>query len=345
MNQKILLQALRGKETIRPPCWLMRQAGRHLSEYRELRRKARNFLDFCYTPDLAVEATLQPLRRYGVDGAILFADILVIPDALGQDVVFVEGRGPVLEPVRSIERIPGFDENKLHDHLAPIYETVSRLTREVPDGTTLIGFAGAPWTVATYMVEGEGSRDHMAARRWAVEDPDGFSLLINVLVSSTVAYLQKQIESGVEAVQLFDSWAGVLGDYQFRKWVIEPTREIVRRLKSEYPDIPIIGFPRGAGLMYESYVTETGVDAVGLDNTVPLEWAAEVLQRKCTVQGNLDNLILQIGGRGLETEARRILQTLSGGPFIFNLGHGVLPDTSPDDVLRLVELVKNWRND
>lgn len=318
----------------------MRQAGRYLPEYREIRSKTKNFLEFCYSPDLAVEVTLQPLRRYGMDAAILFSDILVVPDALGQGVSFVEGRGPVLEPVRSVDDLKILDTGGLHDHLAPVYETLRRLKTVLPEETALIGFAGAPWTVAVYMVEGHGGTECGTARTWAYKDPEGFSRLIEVLVEATGDYLIEQAKNGAEVLQLFDSWAGVLSETQFRSWVIEPTKALVRRLNEACPGVPVIGFPRGAGQGYENYVLETGVDAVSLDHTVGLDWARDTLQKHCLVQGNLDNQALVAGGEALEGETKKILDAFSGGPFVFNLGHGILPHTPPEHVARLAELIK-----
>lgn len=338
--RKPFLAALGGEVLAKPPFWLMRQAGRYLPEYREVRAKAPNFLEFCYSPDLAVEVTLQPLRRYGMDAAILFSDILVVPDALGQKVEFHEGRGPILEPVRSVTELNRLGMDKFHARLGPVYETVGRLAKAIPETTALIGFAGAPWTVATYMVEGHGSKDYVATRSWALRDPKAFGKLIDLLVEATGQYLESQIRHGAEAVQIFDSWAGVLGENEFRRWVIEPTRKLVERLKAAHPEIPVIGFPRGAGFLYRAYVEETGVTAVSLDSTVPLDWARDELQRQCTVQGNLDNLALVVGGEAMEREARQILEKLGKGPFIFNLGHGILPETPPENVARLAELIR-----
>ncbi|MBT3767361.1 MAG: uroporphyrinogen decarboxylase [Rhodospirillaceae bacterium] len=340
---KIFLQALKGVPLTPPPVWLMRQAGRYLPEYKELRTKAKNFLNFCYTPEMAVEATLQPLRRYDLDAAILFSDILVIPDALGQSVAFKEGEGPVLEPIQSVEGLRKLEIDKVLDHLAPVFQTVSTLSQEIPKSTALIGFAGAPWTVAVYMVEGRGGTDCGTARRWAYEDPEGFGQLIDILVEATSQYLNQQISEGVETIQLFDSWAGVLSESQFRRWVIDPTIKIVQNIRKENPDIPIIGFPRHAGVQYETYIRETGVDGVSLDSGVPLDWVKNNLQPLCTVQGNLDNQVLMAGGPALEAETREILEKLSDGPFIFNLGHGVLQWTSPDHVESLINQIRAER--
>jgi len=337
---KPLLSALRGETVTPPPVWLMRQAGRYLPEYREVRSRVGGFLELCYTPELAVEVTLQPIRRYGFDAAILFSDILVVPDALGQAVRFAEGEGPKLEPVRDAADLGRLRSDGLHEHLAPVYETVARLSRELPQEVTLIGFAGAPWTVATYMVEGGSSRDFAAVRGWSVGDPDGFGKLIDIVTRATAEYLCRQIEAGAEALQLFDSWAGVLPDDAFERWIVEPNARIVSIVKRRFPDIPIIGFPRGAGVLYERYVEATGVDAVSLDTTVPLKWAAQRLQPKVTVQGNLDPLVLLAGGEALERRTREIVATLGKGPFVFNLGHGIVKETPPEHVTRLLQAIR-----
>jgi uroporphyrinogen decarboxylase len=340
--EKPLLQALAGQVLARPPLWLMRQAGRYLPEYRALRDKTRSFLEFCYTPDLAVEATLQPIRRFGMDGAILFSDILVIPDALGQKVDFRDGVGPILMPIRTAADLKALKKNRILDHLRPVFDTIKRLRLDIPASVALIGFAGAPWTVAVYMVEGRGGGDCDIVRAWARRSPGEFAVLIELLVDATADYLAEQTQSGVEVIQVFDSWAGVLDDDEFRRWVIEPTRRLVERLKTACPGVPVIGFPRGAGGRALAFVEETGVAAVSLDHTQSLDWIAKTLQPKCTVQGNLDNQALLAGGVVLEQRARDILAALGGGPFIFNLGHGVLPETPPEHVARLVEIVRGW---
>ncbi|MCZ6745254.1 MAG: uroporphyrinogen decarboxylase [Alphaproteobacteria bacterium] len=342
MPVKLLLRALQGEVSTRPPFWLMRQAGRYLPEYRRVRERAEDFLRFCYTPDLAVEVTLQPWHRYGMDGVILFSDILVVPDALGQAVRFAEGQGPVLEPVRSVGDISRLSLDRLCGHLAPVFETIRRLSREISGDAALIGFAGAPWTLAVYMVEGHGGTDCGRARTWAYNAPVEFQGLIDLLVDATTTYLIEQVKNGVEVVQIFDSWAGVLSESQFRQWVIAPTTEIVGRFRAACPGVPVIGFPRGAGVLYKDYVEQTGVDGVSVDSTVPVQWAREALQGICTVQGNLDNQALVAGGQALDRETARILGTLAGGPFIFNLGHGILPETPPEHVARLAELVRGW---
>lgn len=339
---KLFLDALAGQTTSRPPFWLMRQAGRYLPEYREIRATATNFLDFCYTPDLAVEVTLQPLRRYAMDAAIMFSDILVIPDALGQDVAFKTGQGPILEPIRSVEALSVLNVDRVLDHLSPVFTILNRLSKEIPETTALIGFAGAPWTVAVYMVEGRGGTECGTARTWAYQDPDGFGCLMDILIEATSRYLIEQVNSGAEALQLFDSWAGVLSESQFRKWVIEPNRRIVENVRAVHPDVPIIGFPRGAGMLYPDFVKETGVNAVSLDTSIPQQWAADVVQPLCTVQGNLDNQALVAGGAAMEAEVSHILDTLGKGPFVFNLGHGILPHTPPENVERVADMIKAW---
>ena len=311
----------------------MRQAGRYLPEYRALRAEAPDFIAFCLTPALASEATLQPVRRFGMDAAILFADILLVPQALGQRVGFGED-GPVLD---AIDAVAGLSLSGM-PRLEPVYETVRLARAALPAETALIGFAGAPWTVATYMVEGGGSRDFRRVKAWAYRDPAGFAALIELIAEATVGYLSGQIAAGADAVQLFDSWAGVLPETEFARWVITPTRRIVQQLKQRFPAVPVIGFPRGAGLLHERYVGETGVDAVGLDTTVPLDFACG-LQRRLAVQGNLDPIALLAGGAALEQAVRTIRRALGGGGFVFNLGHGVLPQTPPEHVAALARLL------
>ncbi|MBL6946915.1 MAG: uroporphyrinogen decarboxylase [Rhodospirillales bacterium] len=340
---KPFLRALKGETLSRPPFWFMRQAGRYLPEYLDLRKNARNFLEFCYTPDLAVEATLQPLRRFAPDAAILFCDILVIPDAMGQRVEFREGEGPVLEPLRQNRDLDRLQNDGICDHLAPVFETLRRLSADIPKQTALIGFAGAPWTVATYMVEGRGGTDFSNALGWDSEDPAGFAQLMERLVQATSAYLIEQAKNGAEALQLFDTWAGILDEDRFRRLVIAPTKAIIENVRAEFPGIPIIGFPRGAGPLYPAYIVETGVDGVGIDSDVDLDFAAGDLQKRCIVQGNLDPKLLVEGGENMKTEAGRILDTLGKGPFIFNLGHGVVPQTPVENVIELAAQISSWR--
>ena len=340
-SAKPLLQALQGVTVAPPPIWLMRQAGRYLPEYRKLRQRVPNFLELCLTPELAAEATLQPLRRYALDAAILFSDILVVPHALGQSVRFKEGEGPLLAPIRTPDEAERLSLVGFAERLAPVFQTVERVASLVPAESALIGFAGAPWTVATYMVEGGASRDFAKVKAWAIGDAKGFGALIDLLVEATVRYLEGQVAAGAEALQLFDSWAGVLDEMSFRRWVIEPTRRIVAALREHHPGLSVIGFPRGAGLMYRSYFLETGVTALGLDTTVPPGVARKTLQSIGPVQGNLDPLLLVAGGDAMAAAAAAILDAFAGGPFIFNLGHGIVPETPPEHVARLIELVRH----
>lgn len=340
---KAMLRALRGESLARPPVWLMRQAGRYLPEYREIRAQAAGFLDLCFTPDLAVEVTLQPIRRYGFDAAILFSDILVVPHALGQKVWFEEGVGPRLEALQDGRDLDRLTRDGLHEALAPVYETVGRLRRELPAETTLIGFAGAPWTVASYMLEGGSSRDFAMGKRWAYRDGGAdMQRLIDLLVTATGDYLIAQIDAGAEAVQIFDSWAGVWPEAYLRRWCLEPAKALVARLHRERPGVPVIVFPRGAGLLYQDFALESGAEALGLDTTVPLGWARDVLQPRACVQGNLDPLLLVAGGRELEAAVTGILETLGQGSFVFNLGHGIVPETPPEHVAQLMAQIRAW---
>ena len=320
----------------------MRQAGRYLPEYRELRYRTGSFLETVFNPEIAAEITLQPVRRFSVDAAILFSDILVIPHALGQTVEFVEGEGPQLAPLDVRRARDSLDISRMHDGLAPVYETMARVVAALPGDKAAIGFAGSPWTVACYMVEGAASKDFARVKQAAFAEPDAFGDLIGVLIDATVAYLLRQIDAGAQAVQLFDSWAGVLPERAFGHWVVEPTRAIVERVRSYAPEVPIIGFPRAAGQLYDLYAAETGVDALGLDTCVPLS-SAKRLQANLPVQGNLDPIWLLTGGVGMEEEAGRIMDALGSGPFVFNLGHGILPPTPPDNVARLTGLIHSWR--
>ncbi len=340
---KSFLRALKGETVTPPPVWLMRQAGRYLPEYRAVRATVKGFLDLCYSPEKATEVTLQPLRRYGFDAAILFSDILVVPDALGQAVSFREGEGPSLKPIRSSKDLDALTLEGFQDRLQPVFQTVERLHRDIPSTTALIGFAGAPWTVATYMVEGSGSKDFVQTKIMAYGRPDLFQRLIDLLVQATGDYLITQIDHGAEAIQLFDSWAGVLPEDAFARWVIEPTRRLVERIKSERPGIPVIGFPRGAGALYQPYVDRTGIDGVSLDTGIPLDWAVGSLQSKVTLQGNLDPVMVVAGGPALDAAVDRILEVCTKGPFIFNLGHGILPNTPPENVARLIDRVRSRR--
>jgi len=324
-----------------PPVWLMRQAGRYLPEYRVLRAEKGGFLALATDPEAAAEVTVQPIRRFGFDGAILFSDILMVPAALGQTLTFGVGEGPALSPplvdhaLEALTANPGF--------LDPVYETVRRVAAALPAETTFLGFAGSPWTVATYMVAGRGSRDQSETRRFAYADPVRFAAIVDAIVESTVAYLSAQIEAGVEAVQLFDSWAGSLAPAQFERWVIAPNAAIVSALHARYPHVPVIGFPKGAGGKLPAYARETGVDAVGVDETVDPHWAATHLPADMPVQGNLDPLALIAGRETLESAVANVLEAFADRPHIFNLGHGILQDTPIAHVERLLALVRSAR--
>ena len=335
---KALLRVLQGERLDPPPWWLMRQAGRYLPEYRALRGRARDFLELCLTPALAAEATLQPVRRFGMDAAILFADILLVPHALGQRVGYGED-GPVLDPITENTGLTGLHLSEVASRLAPVCETIRLCRTALPSRTALIGFAGSPWTVATYMVEGGASKDFRLIKSWAYRDPNGFAALIELLTEATIDYLSAQITAGAEAVQLFDSWAGILAEAGFERLVIDPTRKIVVTLKQRFPGVPVIGFPRGAGLLYERYAIETGVDAVSLDTTVPLGFARDQLRPPLAVQGNLDPVLLVVGGAALEQAVKELRAAMGGRPFVFNLGHGVLPQTPPENVAALARLL------
>lgn len=341
MDQSRFLRTLSGEKTDKPPLWLMRQAGRYLPEYREIRAKAGGFLELCYNPEFAAEVTLQPIRRFGFDAAILFSDILVVPHALGQKLWFAEGEGPRLEPIADAQRLSEIRKEIDQDVLAPVYETVRRVKAALPRETALIGFCGAPWTVATYMVAGRGTPDQGPAKVLFVRDPELFERLIDRIVTSSIAYLSGQIAAGVEAVQIFDSWAGSLGGADFERWCIAPTRRIVEAVRARYPEVKIIGFPRGAGRLIPAYVEATEVDAVGLETEIDRAFARDEIQRLVPVQGNLDPQVLRTGGAELDREVAAIRAAFGTGPFVFNLGHGILPDTPIAHVERLVELVRS----
>jgi uroporphyrinogen decarboxylase len=336
----LLVEVLAGHTLSRPPVWLMRQAGRYLPEYRALRQEAEGFLALCYTPDLAVEITLQPVRRFDLDAAILFSDILVVPDALGCAVRFEEAAGPKLAPVRSRADLRRLDLAGLQDRLAPVYASARRVRGLLPPDKALIGFAGAPWTVAAYMVEGETSKEYARARTLAQQEPALFGDLIELLVDATTAHLLAQIAAGAQVVQLFDSWVGVLPEPEFVRWCQQPAARIVAALKEARPDVPVIAFPRGAGALYPAYQAAVAAAGLGLDTTVPLAWARRVLPGVC-LQGNLDPIALLVGGRSMLAEAERIVAALAGTRHIFNLGHGVLPETDPDAVTELVGFIKS----
>jgi uroporphyrinogen decarboxylase len=336
---KLLLSVLKGKKAEKTPIWLMRQAGRYLPEYRALRAEKGGFLAMAMDPEAAAEITLQPIRRFAFDGAILFSDILIVPWALGQDLAFEAGEGPRLSPPLADSAFAALTASP--ERLEPVYGAVEKVKASLPPETTFLGFAGSPWTVATYMVAGKGSKDQGETRRLAYRDPAAFGAIIEAVIESTVEYLARQIEAGVEAVQLFDSWAGSLSPAQFERWVITPNAAIVAGLKARHPDTPIIGFPKGAGGKLPAYARETGVDAVGVDETVDPVWANAVLPEGLPVQGNLDPLALIAGGEALESAARHILDSFADRPHVFNLGHGILPDTRIEHVEQLIALVRS----
>lgn len=334
------IKALNKKQTDIIPMWMMRQAGRYLPEYRKVRKQAGSFLDLCYTPNLASEVTLQPLRRYDLDAAIIFSDILVIPHALGQKVWFVEGEGPKL---KKITKAMDLNPDKFLEFLNPVFETLDKTRSALPNDKSLIGFAGAPWTLACYMINGQGSRDYQNVRLFARQNPQDFQNLLDVLVESISIYLVQKIKAGANAIQIFDSWAGVLSCDEFQKYSINPTAKIIAKVKQVYPNVPIIGFPRGVGFNYQSYIEQTGIDAVSCDQAVPLDQMKKFQNHVC-VQGNLDNLLLLKGGQEMVEQAQIICRKLSDKPFVFNLGHGVIKDTNPDDVALLVDTVRNFKN-
>lgn len=343
MSEKRLLRVLAGEQVWPPPVWLMRQAGRFLPEFRALRRE-RDFLTRCMTPDIATEITLQPIRRFGMDGTILFSDILVLPWMMGQPLRFAEGEGPLMEPIRDAAALEALRLERVAEAAAPIMETIRRTRAALATlcpSSTLIGFAGSPFTVACYMVEGSGSRDFVRPRRMAYEAPDVFDRLLALLVEATVFYLSLQIEAGAEVAMLFDSWAGILPPDLFERAVIAPTAGIVARLKAAHPTVPVIGFPRLGGLHLAPYVERTGVNGVGLDNTMPPALARAAVPARVAVQGSLDPVRLLVGGEGLRDEAAAIAHAFRGRPHIFNLGHGVLPDTPVSHVEALVEQVRS----
>lgn len=337
----LLLRTLSGENTAERPVWLMRQAGRYLPEYRALRASKGGFLNLVYDSEAAAEITLQPIRRFGFDGAILFSDILIVPYAMGQDLEFLAGEGPHLSPrlldatLASLTAVP--------ERLSPIYETVRQVKAALPANKTLLGFAGSPWTVATYMVAGEGSRDQHDTRALAYRDRAGFQAIIDAIIDVTVEYLIGQIQAGAEAVQLFDSWSGSLAPSEFERWIIAPNAAIVRKLKARFPDVPVIGFPKGAGEKLAAYARGTGVDTIGVDETIDPLWAARELPAGMPVQGNLDPLLLLAGGDELEQQALRILDAFADRPHVFNLGHGIGQTTPVEHVGQLLALVRGWK--
>jgi uroporphyrinogen decarboxylase len=337
---KKLLDVLDGQRQAVPPVWLMRQAGRYLPEYRAVRAKAGGFLDLCFNPELASEVTLQPIRRFNFDAAILFSDILVVPYALGRKVWFVEGEGPRLEPLTDSASLDGVSGEIEENKLAPVYETVRCVKQQLPQDVTFIGFCGAPWTVATYMVAGRGTPDQAPAKDLAKRDPASFQDLIDKLVDASVDYLVAQLQAGVEVVQIFDTWAGSLPPEDFERWSVQPTKAIIEKLRNRVPSAKVIGFPRGAGEKIPRYVAETGVNAVSLETGIDRAFARREIQSKVPVQGNLDPEILRAGGDVLDREVDAVLDAFSAAPFIFNLGHGILPDTPVENVERMLGRVR-----
>ncbi|MFC3529251.1 uroporphyrinogen decarboxylase [Paracoccus mangrovi] len=341
MSQKPILRALSGERLPVPPVWMMRQAGRYLPEYRATRAQAGDFLSLCYNPDLAAEVTLQPIRRYGFDAAILFADILLVPQALGADLWFATGEGPRLSTITDAAGVAALKPvDAIHDTLNPVYETVRILARELPPEVTLIGFAGAPWTVATYMIAGRGTPDQGPAHAMKAADRVAFTQLIERITDATIEYLSAQIEAGAEVVKLFDSWAGSLKGADFDDFALAPARRIIAAIKARHPGIPVIAFPREAGPRYAGFARASGADCVALDNSVSADWAAAEVQKDGCVQGNLDPRLLVTGGAALETETRRIVQAFSKGPHIFNLGHGITPEADPENVTRMLAAIR-----
>ncbi|VCU59735.1 Uroporphyrinogen III decarboxylase [Tritonibacter mobilis] len=340
-QKKTILRALAGETQAVPPIWMMRQAGRYLPEYRATRAQAGDFLSLCYNPELAAEVTLQPIRRYGFDAAILFADILLVPQALGAELWFVTGEGPRLSTISTEADFAKLGPaSDVHETLNPIYETVRILSRALPSETTLIGFAGAPWTVATYMIAGRGTPDQGPAHALMQENTALFEALLARITEATIGYLSAQIEAGAEVVKIFDSWAGSLKGVAFEKYALEPAREITAALKARHPGIPVIGFPREAAEKYVGFHKATGVDCVALDNSVDPEWAAAQVQVDGCVQGNLASRHMVTGGEELVADTRRIVQAFSKGPHIFNLGHGITPDANPDNVQLMIDTVR-----
>lgn len=338
MNDRKIIDVMEGKFGGVPPIWVMRQAGRYLPEYRELRKQAKSFLQFCYTPDMAVEATMQPIRRYGFDAAILFSDILVIPDALGRDVRFVAGEGPKMTPIikGDVDRMAG---GGVVEHLAPVFKAVERLRLDLPEETALLGFCGAPWTVATYMIAGHGTSDQAPSRLFMYQEPSELSKLLDLLADCSAEYLVAQLDAGADAVKIFDSWSGVLDEFAFETNCIKPVRRIVDKVRAQRPGAKIIAFPKGAGHFYRNYREKTGVDMVALDWTVPLSFAVE-LQEEGPIQGNMDPLRVVAGREAIKQGVDRIMDALGNGPFVFNLGHGITPDADPDDMDYLVRYVR-----
>lgn len=342
-QDKPLLRVLSGESLAKPPLWLMRQAGRYLPEYRATRTRAGGFLDLCYSPEFAAEVTLQPIRRFGFDAAILFADILLVPHALGQRLEFLEGEGPRLEPVTTSKDMAGLRLDGLTDRLQPVFETLERVKAALPASTTLIGFAGAPWTVATYMIAGAGTNDQAPAKRLAYQEPEVFDRLLDLITEATIAYLSRQAQAGAEVLQIFDTWAGGVSPALMERAVLQPIREIVTRLRTDHPDVKIIAFPRGIGSWLPRFSSEVTVDGLSLGTGEDVSSIQKAMPRPVALQGNLDPLVLVAGGPALDAAVKRLLDEMRGQPYIFNLGHGILPETPIDHVMRLVHLVREAR--
>ncbi|MEW7008953.1 uroporphyrinogen decarboxylase [Lentilitoribacter sp. EG35] len=340
-EKRKLLRVLDGETIFPPPTWLMRQAGRYLPEYRATRKTAKDFLSLCYNPELAVEVTMQPIRRFGFDAAIMFSDILVIPDALNRNVHFVTGEGPKMDPINPAG-IDALKTDNFLNHLTPVLETLKRLRIELPNETTLLGFCGAPWTVATYMIAGHGTPDQAPARLFAYEHEQAFNKLLDILADMSAQYLIAQIDAGADAVQIFDSWAGVLGEKEFEKYAVRPVKRIIDQVRAARPDAKIIAFAKGAGILLQNYRSQVGSDAIGLDWTVPVTFAKE-LQKQGAVQGNLDPMLMVAGGEALDKGVDRIMAELSDGPLIFNLGHGITPQADPENVTRLLKRIRGYQ--
>ena len=340
-KDKTILRALAGETLDTPPIWMMRQAGRYLPEYRATRAEAGDFLSLCYNSELAAEVTLQPIRRYGFDASILFADILLVPQALGADLWFVTGEGPRLSTITTADELAKLKPaDDIHEHLSPIYETVNILSKELPSKTTLIGFAGAPWTVATYMIAGQGTPDQGPAHALKAENRAVFDGLMDKITQATISYLSAQIEAGAEVIKLFDSWAGSLQGADFNDYSIKPMQQITQALKDKHPEVPIIAFPRGAGENYAGIHASIGADCIAVDDGVDAAWVAQNVQPHGCVQGNLKSSHMVTGGDALVSETRRIVDALKGGPHIFNLGHGITPDADPENVQLMIDTVR-----
>ena len=341
-SNKNILRALAGETLKTPPIWVMRQAGRYLPEYRKLRAKAGDFLSLCYNSELAAEVTMQPIERFKFDAAIIFADILLIPQALGSELSFLEGDGPRLSRISNKNDILKLKPaNSIHEHLAPIYNTVSLVAEQLSPKVALIGFAGAPWTVATYMIAGKGTKDQGPAHKFLKEDKDSFEMLINLLTEATILYLSKQIDAGAEVIKIFDSWAGSLKEEDFVNYAIAPIKKIITALNKLHPDVPIIAFPRGAGLKYIDFANDTGANCIAIDHSVDPEWAAKNLQIDSCIQGNLNPKHMVTGGKALLEETTKILDCFSNGPHIFNLGHGITPDGKPENLQLMIDKIRS----